>query len=167
MNPLRNLNLSARLRGNTRPLALAAFGAAALAAPAVAPAVAQAEVKEFPQEVRHLHGFWANEHVPAYKCPSDSHRFLENKSYAPAGTSLPRGVSVNQEREPWPIGVSITGLQTMGVSKTGNREPWVLGTESGFGRSSATNWAGGDQWYQVVLHCTNDKTEGYQFHLPV
>jgi hypothetical protein len=155
---------AARLRRNARPLALAALGAAALTVPAVAPAPAEAAVKEFPQEVRHLNGFWANEVVPGCRCP-DSHPFLENRSYAPFGTSLPRGVSVNQERDPWPIGVSITAVKVVGTGRGSgyNQNAWVLGTAShpSLGWSSATNWTGGDQWYQVVLHCSTSQDDGY------
>lgn len=167
MNPLRKQSTKPRVHFPRRkvPLALAAVGAAALAVPAVAPDAAEAEVKEFPQEVRHLNGFWANEHVPAYMCPRER-PYLENKNYAPFGTTLPRGVSVNQEREPWPIGVSITRVATKGVHKGhygdayGNRK-WALGTLSDQW-SSATNWTGGDQWYQVVLHCTSNLAEAYE-----
>jgi hypothetical protein len=165
MHPLRNLttNLATRFRENARPLALAALGAAALTAPAWAPAAAEAEVKEFPQEVRHLHGFLANEYVPESQCP-DSHPFLEDKYHSQAGTSLLPGVSVNEEREPWPIGVSITGIREgerwrLGP-ETGLR--WAVGTMTGFPHSSATNWTFGDQWYQVVLHCTTDSAQGYK-----
>jgi hypothetical protein len=160
MHPLRNLttNIAGRLRGNARPLALAALGAAALAAPAMAPAPAEADVKVIPQEVRHLHGLFAHEDVPAYKCP-DSYPYLEDRNYAPFGTSLVNGVSVNQAKYPWPIGISITGATWT---------PWeeweigwyrfATGTRTGF-HSSATAWEGGDNWYRVSLHCTDDKQE--------
>jgi hypothetical protein len=162
MHPQRNLTakLATRFRGNVRPLALAALGVAALTSPALAPAPAQAEVREFPQEVRHLHGWLANEHVPAYRCPW-FYPLLEKRRYAPDGTALPHGVSVKEERETWPIGVSITAVKTSG----GSEYPWAMGTETGFPHSSATSWVGGDQWYQVVLHCTNDKEEGYRVKL--
>jgi hypothetical protein len=114
-------------------------------------------VKELPQEKRYLEGFWANEHVPAYQCPS-SHPYLENEYYAPTGTSLIKGVSINEDRSPWPIGVSITGPST-----TGAQGHLATGISSDGLFTSATNWTFGKEWYQVVLHCTNDPSQGYHF----
>jgi hypothetical protein len=137
--------------------ALAALGAATTAiAPQEARAAAAASVVEFPQETRQLQGFWANEFVPGFQCPA-SHPFLEKRNYAPAGTSLIPGVSIIQEREPWPIGVSITLAKP--ASGTGERYPHAVGIKSG--GTSATNWTLGGASYQVVLHCTADPSLGY------
>jgi hypothetical protein len=139
---------------------VAGLGAAAAAiAPQQARAAASASVVEFPQEVRHLNGFWANENVPAYRCPA-SHPYLENRNYAPFGTSLIPGVSIVQERDPWPIGVSIT-LATP-ASDTGEMYPPAVGIKGGAGNASATNWTFGSASYQVVLHCTADPALGYK-----
>jgi RTX calcium-binding nonapeptide repeat (4 copies) len=104
---------------------------------------------------RTLRGWLANEYVPAYQCPSD-HPYLFNDSYNPFGTALPAGVEVLGLG---PIGVSILGVNTAADV------PWAIGTFTGFGISSATNWKGGDQSYQVVLHCTSDTDHAYiPFH---
>ena len=132
--------------------------AVAIVALAFAPAAAHAStVTEYPQEVRTLSGWWANEHVPAYKCPS-SQPFLEKHNYAPVGTSLIPGVSINEEYEPWPIGVSIT-LATPGFQQS-TQNHYAVGIHPI--ASSVTNWTFGTSWYQVVLHCTADPSVGYR-----
>lgn len=98
---------------------------------------------------RSLTGFWANEFVPAYRCPGD-HPYLLNANYALAGTSLPNGVEVEGLG---PIGVSIAGTATVtGVA---------VGTLTGGQLSSATNWTTGAASYRIVLHCTSDLSASY------
>jgi len=98
---------------------------------------------------------WANEYVPAYKCPDD-HSWLLIQNYAPPGTTLVQGVEIRQPISPWPISVSIVGWTGShdtrpGESSLGKK----TGTTTGFPNSSATNWSTGYAPYQVVLHCTS------------
>jgi RTX calcium-binding nonapeptide repeat (4 copies) len=105
---------------------------------------------------RSLSGWLSNEYVPAYKCPdlagSPPHPLLLDQGYAPFGTDLPEGVEVQGLG---PIGVSITGINVSPDDRLS------IGTLTGFSNSSATNWKGGTQSYQVVLHCTNDRSHGW------
>jgi hypothetical protein len=105
---------------------------------------------------RSLTGFWANEYVPADKCPP-SHPWLLAQSYSPAGTSLIEGVAVQQDW-PWKIGVSITGDSHAYSPDRG--ELIDTGTATGFLLSSATNWTIGTNSYQVILHCTSNPDHG-------
>jgi hypothetical protein len=139
--------------------AVAALGAGA--AMGLAPDAARAattSVQAFPQEVRHLNGFWANENVPAYTCPA-SHPYLERHNYAPFGTALIPGVEIVQDRDPWPIGVSITLAKPALEQNT--MYPNAIGIPPSSGATSATNWTFGSASYQVVLHCTADASLGY------
>jgi hypothetical protein len=113
---------------------------------------------------RWLTGFWANEYVPAYSCPTRSHGgseapWLQNRSFAPFGTNLPNGVQV-EETDPWPIGVSISHVSATGSpGSTTNRIATGTLTEG----SSATNWTFGTASYTVVLYCTAIEGEAYSF----
>jgi hypothetical protein len=157
------MGITSRIRPATRRVL--AIGLAAVAglgvagslgiAPDAARAAETSNVAEFPQSPRHLNGFWANESVPAYRCPA-SRPYLENHNYAPVGTSLINGVEVRQSSSPWPIGVSVTGAK----AEFGTFSPAVGISDAPFS-SSATNWAGGDKSYQVVLHCTDDPDQGW------
>ncbi len=105
-------------------------------------------VTSFPE--RHLNGLWANDSVPSYRCP-ESDPWLYNQNYAPAGTTISRGVEIQEDwGTPWPIGISITATLSSG-GLLGHPEA----TETGFPNSSATNWTVGDHWYKVILHCTH------------
>jgi hypothetical protein len=102
---------------------------------------------------RSLTGLWANEYVPAYKCPS-SHPYLYDESYAPAGTKLLAGVGVLGLGA---IGMSITGFKTTDVTiPPGVTSIYMTGTDTGFPNSSATNWGTGTNSYRLQLHCTSD-----------
>ena len=101
---------------------------------------------------RSLSGLWANEYVPAYKCPT-SHPYLYDHRYAPAGTSVPNGVEVSGLG---PIGVSITGIKTTRVTVDEITSAYTTGTDTSFPNSSATNWEIDTNSYQVKLHCTSD-----------
>ena len=105
---------------------------------------------------RTLHGFWANEFVPAYKCPP-AHPYLFSQDYAPWGTSLPRGVEV-RGLATGKVGVSMTGTSTVKVEGHDGRYP--TGALTGAGQSSATSWAD-EAIYQVILHCTSDLDHSY------
>jgi hypothetical protein len=136
--------------------ALGLAAATVIGALGLAPATARATVKEFPQPQRHLKGFWANENVPPYQCPT-SHPYLQGEKYQKVFTTLIPGVSIDERGLPWPIGVSITGATT-----TGNAYMRIAtGISDKGGETSATNWTGNDEWYQVVLHCTDNPLEGY------
>jgi len=101
---------------------------------------------------RSLSGLWANEYVPAYKCPP-SHPYLYDQSYAPAGTHLLNGVGVLGLG---PIGMSITGFKTKDVTTSlGVTSIYMIGTDTGVPNSSATNWDTNTNSYQVQLHCTS------------
>jgi Ca2+-binding RTX toxin-like protein len=106
---------------------------------------------------RTLNGFWANEFVPAYKCPP-AHPYLFSQDYAPWGTSLPRGVEVRGLKT-GNVGVSMTGTSTIKVEGRDGRYP--TGALTGPGQSSATSWTGGEAIYQVILHCTSDLDHSY------
>jgi RTX calcium-binding nonapeptide repeat (4 copies) len=102
---------------------------------------------------RSLSGLWANEYVPAYKCPT-SHPYLFDERYAPAGTALPHGVGVLGLG---PIGMSITGFTSTRVTTSlGVTSAYTTGTMTGFPNSSATNWETDTNSYQLQLHCTSD-----------
>jgi hypothetical protein len=106
-------------------------------------------VSTFPS--RTLDGLWANEFVPAYQCPDD-HQYLYFKGYAPAGTTVPHGVEILQDSQPFSIGISITAtVRPKGAPLIGR----TYGTATGFPNSSATNWSFGRHSYQVILHCTS------------
>jgi hypothetical protein len=108
------------------------------------PAQVDCTVSSFP--ARTLTGFWANEFVPAYKCPTGLR--LSPIDYAPFGTSLPKGVEV---RGLGPIGIYIG--YTLHQRVQPNRPITVdVGTATGAG-SSATNWRTGSNPYRVILHC--------------
>jgi hypothetical protein len=156
------MNLPLRIPHLTRPARLLALaGVASAVTVALTPAPAHADptpsVIEVPHEVRHLKGFWANEHVPACSCP-DSHPWLLKENYAP-WKRLPDGVSIDEDWGSWPIDVSISGTW---VDSDGFR----TGTKTGFPNSSATNWAGGDHWYRVVLHCTKFESLASKVNAP-
>src|SRR5215203_3210454 len=116
---------------------------------------AQVDCKVSSFAPRTLNDLWWNEKVPAYQCPVPGHRFLLNHSYAPAGTSLPRGVEVEGLG---PIGVSITSTRYENLS---DGSPISIGTPNADGYSSATNWTFGPKSYKVILHCTGDPSHGY------
>jgi hypothetical protein len=93
-----------------------------------------------------------------------SHPYLYDQSYAPAGTSLPRGVEVSGLG---PIGVSITGkTSTEGPPE---QDGWIYdhatGTRTGFPDSSATNWELDTNSYQVQLHCTSNRFHANRWQL--
>jgi RTX calcium-binding nonapeptide repeat (4 copies) len=113
------------------------------------------DIGPFPR--RTLNGFWANEFVPAYKCPP-SHPYLFRQDYAPWGTSLPQGVEVRGLKT-GNVGVSMTGISTIKVEGRDGRYP--TGALTGPGQSSATSWTGGEAIYQVLLHCTSDLDHSY------
>ena len=102
---------------------------------------------------RSLTGVWANEYVPAYKCPT-SHPYLYDKKYAPSGSHLLGGIEVSGLG---PIGVSITGFFSVDLDTV-----WrITGADTGWPNSSATSWASGTNSYQVKLHCTKTASLGF------
>jgi hemolysin type calcium-binding protein len=111
-------------------------------------------VSSFP--ARSLTGLWANEYVPAYKCPA-SHPFLYSQNYAPFGTALPKGVEVAGLG---PIGVSITSTLTVSGGFLG-LSSYAAGTRTGGASSSATSWSLNSNSYQVKLHCTSSEAHRY------
>ena len=111
-------------------------------------------VSSFPG--RSLTGLWANEYVPAYKCPT-SHPYLYSQNYAPFGTALPKGVEVAGLG---PIGVSITGKLTVWEGLL-NLSSYAVGTRTGGSNSSATSWSLDSNSYQVKLHCTSSEANRY------
>jgi RTX calcium-binding nonapeptide repeat (4 copies) len=117
--------------------------------------VVDCDIGPFPR--RTLNGFWANEFVPAYKCPT-SHPYLLRQDYAPWGTSLPQGVEVRGLRT-GKVGVSITGISTVKVEGRDGRYP--TGSLTGPGQSSATSWTFDEAIYQVIVHCTSDPDHSY------
>lgn len=106
-------------------------------------------VSSFPW--RRLDGFWANEYVPAYKCPP-SHPYLDNHDYG-FGTVVPHGVEIQRQGE---VGVTILGTQK--YSAEGVIYAGATKTEGG---SSATNWTFGSASYKVVLHCSSNAADSY------
>ena len=159
------MTITSRIRpAGRRALALGLAAVAGLGiagslgiAPDTARAAEKPAVKEFAFSPVYMQGFLHSAPVPSYTCPpGEGYKYLENRAYAPAGTSLAHGVEIRQEREPWPVGVSITGAK--GID--GDRS-LAHGTPDSAIRASATNWALGNNWYQVVLHCTNDPALGW------
>jgi hypothetical protein len=109
---------------------------------------------------RSLAGLWANEYVPAYKCPSDHPRLIR-KVYTPFGTQTPNGVEVAGLG---PIGVSIAGASFfLGTTTGGSTVKVATGTLTGGVNSSATSWSAWSNTYRVILHCTSDPSHGYFF----
>jgi hypothetical protein len=102
---------------------------------------------------RTLTGLWANEYVPAYRCPTES-PWLMDTEHAPFGTHLPDGVEVLGLG---PVGVSINRILTVPDPGSIGTVGKPAGTETGLGASSATNWTIGTVSYQVVLHCTSNR----------
>jgi hypothetical protein len=108
---------------------------------------------------RTLNGSWANEYVPAYKCPA-GHPYLLNKNYAPSFKTWGSGVEIWFDTTPagTPVDVNITGYSYFDEPTPPNL---FSGTLTGFPNSSATNWLwGGSHWYRIVLHCTSDRCHG-------
>lgn len=103
---------------------------------------------------RRLRDLWVHEYVPAYQCNVHSHPYLLDQNYAPAGTSLPKGVEVLGLG---PINVSITGIAP--GSKVGLL--YGIGTLTGGLNSSATSWSLGAHDYKVQLHCSSNISDGY------
>jgi hypothetical protein len=70
-------------------------------------------VNAFPR--RYLKGLWANEYVPAYRCPTD-HPYLKNGRYVPDGVLVPQGGEIDQggapDGSPWPIGILLSNAST-------------------------------------------------------
>jgi Pentapeptide repeats (8 copies) len=122
-------------------------------APCSNPSAVDCTVDAFPR--RYLKGLWANEYVPAYRCPSD-HPYLIYRRYVPDGALVPPGVEIDEGGgpggSPWPIGILISGFST---TRAPNGTVGT-GTHSGFLNSSATNWSTGTAGYKVSLHCTSD-----------
>lgn len=114
-------------------------------------------VSVFPS--RTLDGGWANEFVPAYKCPSNA-PYLYNHNYAPAFTTWGPGVEIVRDDVPglgYPVQVYINN------SSLDNLEN---GIRTGLGGSTATNWLwGGRHWYRIVLHCTSVRCSAYELNL--
>jgi hypothetical protein len=115
---------------------------------------------------RKLQGSWANEYVPAYRCPA-AFPYLLDKGYAPPFTSWPPGVEINRNTTilGTPIQVGITGKSYFNEA---TRPNLFSGTLTGYPNSSATNWLwdygpglrSGANYYQVILHCTNNRCQG-------
>lgn len=102
---------------------------------------------------RYLDGFWANEYVPAYRCPS-SDPYLLNKKYTPAFSVIGNGIEIQQGHFiEWPIGINIDGQSSV--------DSRFSGTLTGYPNSSATSWDTRRNYYQVILHCTADRNRGY------
>ena len=127
-------------------------GSASQAAIQAAPA--SAAEQNVVEPGRQLRG-WQSEWPPAYQCPSD-YPYLYNQNYAPGGSTITNGVQV-EEAPGGPIGVSVTRVTRVKVpgAPLGSL---VTGMNTG---NSATNWAFNTQDYQVVLHCTNQISDGY------
>ncbi len=116
---------------------------------------------------RTLDGLWANEYVPAYRCPS-TYPYLGN---IPGGDSkdhprrehfdnkhqwLPNGVVVDRS---YYIAISITHTILDNINTTRR----AVGTATGYPNSSVTNWGTGKSSYHIFLACTNDPKDSYHF----
>ena len=124
-------------------------------APCDDPQTVDCTITAFP--VRSLSGAWANEYVPAYRCPAD-HQYLLNQGYSPPFTSWGPGVQIMEDQTPNAIGVSIEGNSYFDEPSPPNL---FSGTLTGFPNSSAINWLwGGTHWYKVVLHCSSNRCHG-------
>ena len=138
--------------------AVAVTGAGTTGDPFVAsctnPSAVDCIVNAFPTRV--LRGLWANEYVPAYKCPSD-HPYLLDRRLVPDGVIVPKGVEIDQGARggTWAVGIVISGFSS---DRAPNGTTVLTGTHSGFSNSSATNWSTGTGAYTVILHCTSDQT---------
>ena len=130
-------------------------------APCANPGLVDCIVNQF--ATRRLNGFWANEYVPAYRCPSD-HPYLFSDRFVPGGVLVPRGVEIVQGHpsSAWPIGIVIS-LWSETRTSIGTI---ATGTTTGFSNSTATNWTLGTAAYQVILHCTSEKSHGWVTALP-
>jgi hypothetical protein len=92
--------------------------------------------------------------IASFMCPAD-YPYLENRDYAPFGTTLTPGVKVFQAHpEPWPIGVYIGGHDQDG-------QGYTIGTTGA--HDSAANWTWFDWQFQVVLHCVSTPELGYRY----
>jgi hypothetical protein len=103
---------------------------------------------------RRLSDMWAHEYVPAYRCNIKKHPYLLDQNFAPAGTTLPKGVEVIGLG---PISVSITGIAPgldFGII-------YGIGTLTGGFNSSATSWSFSSNTYRVQLHCSANVSDGY------
>ncbi len=91
---------------------------------------------------------WANEHVPAYKCPP-THPYLAEERSAPTGSPLRKGVRLGGLG---PVGINIQRFSTTDAGI-------ATGTMTGFPNSAATNWTRKGQSYKVALSCTGDTAQ--------
>jgi hypothetical protein len=127
-------------------------------APCDDPGNVDCTISAFPQ--RTLSGAWANEYVPAYKCPSD-HPYRLNKNYAPSFNTWGAGVEIVRDEVSglgFPVNVLITGNSYFNEPTPPNL---FSGTLTGFPNSSATNWLwGGTHYYRIVLHCSSNRCHG-------
>jgi hypothetical protein len=132
-------------------------------APCSDPASVDCTVRAFPR--RFLTGLWANEYVPAYRCPSD-HPYLTKGLFVPGGVLVPQGVEIDEGGGPggssWPVGIVISNATTTGAPNG----TVGTGTTTGFANSTATNWSTGTAGYKVILHCTSDSQHAYVYALP-
>jgi hypothetical protein len=132
-------------------------------APCSDPASVDCTVRAFPR--RFLKGLWANEYVPAYRCPSD-HPYLTKGLFVPGGVLVPQGVEIDEGGGPggssWPIGLVISNATTTSAPNGSVG----TGTITGFANSSATNWSTGTAGYKVILHCTSDSNHAFVYALP-
>jgi hypothetical protein len=127
-------------------------------APCDDPGAVDCVVNSFPG--RQLTGLWANEYVPAYKCPDD-HPYMYNHAYVPFGTQVVNGVDVDGLG---PIGVSIAGASFIPVTTpNGGHLKQATGTLTGGINSSATSWSASFDSYRVILHCTSDPNHAFYF----
>ena len=93
-----------------------------------------------------LPGFWWSQKTPERQCPPD-HEYLVLRDYVPFGTSAPFGVEI--------VNIGNVGFFAPRFVRS---DDYVIGARVG----SVTNWTTSSQPWEMWLHCTSDKSQGWQ-----
>jgi hypothetical protein len=91
--------------------------------------------------------------IPAYKCP-DSFKYLQNRSFAPLGSTWGPGVFIH--RNDGGLNISITGYDSIWPNYTTIFKKYAIGTLTGSLSATYTNWGNPNAAFRIELHCTSD-----------
>jgi hypothetical protein len=97
-----------------------------------------------------LPGLWWSQKTPERQCPPD-HQYLLFHDYLPFGTNAPFGVEI--------VNIGNVGFFAPRFVRS---DDYVIGARVG----SVTNWAipSSSQPWEMWLHCTSDKSQGWTHH---
>src|SRR3954454_14988759 len=101
---------------------------------------------EFEAAAGSLPGLWWNQKTPERQCPPD-HQYLLLRDYVPFGTNAPFGVEI--------VNIGNVGFFAPRFIRS---DDYVIGARVG----SVTNWTTSSQPWEMWLHCTSDKSQGWR-----